>query len=274
MNHRVRRPLWPLVALASCLAIPSDPPPTTAADPKDVIPATGPLAEVIELGRQLVAETATHPLTRDFVGGALSCTSCHLDDGMHPTAGSFLDVATAYPAWAPREGRVITLEDRILNCFMRSCNGIRPPQGSQVAVAISAYITSLSAGRPIQMNADGPHGPRRIRPLSIDTAGARPEVGARLYAERCAGCHAADGAGTDDGPPVWGPRSFNTGAGLSHDANLAAWLKVAMPLDEANLSEQEALDIAAYVNRHPRPEFRIEEHLPPAEKLGEYNGKR
>jgi thiosulfate dehydrogenase len=243
---------------------------TTAAEPA----ATSPLDEMIDLGRRLVAETATHPLTREFVGGDLSCTSCHLDNGAHPSAASFLDVATAYPAWAPREGRVITLEDRILNCFMRSCNGIRPPQGSRAAVAISTYITSLSAGRPMRMNDASPHGPRRVPALAVDPQAARPDVGGRLYAERCAGCHAADGDGTDDGPPVWGPRSFNTGAGLSQNGNLAAWLKVAMPLDEADLTEQEALDVAAYVNSHPRPEFRIEEHLPPAAKLGEYNGAR
>lgn len=248
--------------------------PAAADPPVEASAVAGPLAETIELGRRLVAETPTHPLTRDLVGSALACTSCHLDNGTHPTAAPFLDVATAYPAWAPREGRVITLEDRILNCFMRSCNGTRPPQGSRVAVALTAYISSLSAGRPMRMNAEGPHGPRRVPALALDAAAARPEVGARLYAERCGGCHGDDGAGTDDGPPVWGPRSFNTGAGLSKNANLGAWLKVAMPLDDATLTEQEALDIAAWVNSHPRPEFRLEAHLPPPEKLGEYNGAR
>lgn len=97
---------------------------------------SGKLAEIVELGRVLVEQTAEHPLTRKYVGAALNCTFCHLDNGTHPTAASFLDVATAYPAWAGREGRVITLEDRVLNCFMRSCNGIRPPQGSQPVVAI------------------------------------------------------------------------------------------------------------------------------------------
>ena len=237
-------------------------------------PPVDKLAETVELGRLLVEQTATHPLTRDNVGAALNCTSCHLDNGTHPTAASFLDVATAYPAWAGREGRVITLEDRILNCFMRSCNGIRPPQGSQPAVAIAAYITSLSTGRPIKMNADSPHGPRRVPALAIDPATADVAAGQKLYAARCGDCHAADGNGTADGPPVWGPRSFNTGAGLSHFEHLAAWLKLAMPLDDANLTEREALDIAAYVNSHPRPEFIIDDHLPPDDKLGVYNGKR
>ncbi len=234
----------------------------------------GKLAETVELGRVLVEQTADHPLTRQYVGAALNCTSCHLDNGTHPTAASFLDVATAYPAWAGREGRVITLEDRVLNCFMRSCNGIRPPQGSQAVVAIVAYITSLSEGRPIKMNDASPHGPRRVPPLALDPASADAAAGEKLYALRCGDCHAADGNGTADGPPVWGPRSFNHGAGLSHVEHLAAWLKVAMPLDAADLTDREALDIAAYVNSHPRPDFVIEEHLPPPEEMGVYNGKR
>jgi len=43
-----------------------------------------------------------------------------------------------------------------------------------------------------------------------------------------------------------------------------------MPPDETNLSEQDALDIAAYVNSHGRPEFVLEEHLPEAKQRGVY----
>ncbi|WP_390172832.1 c-type cytochrome [Novipirellula maiorica] len=43
----------------------------------------------------------------------MNCTSCHLDAGTHHEAASFIGVAAAYPAWSPREGKVITLEQRI-----------------------------------------------------------------------------------------------------------------------------------------------------------------
>lgn len=233
---------------------------------------SGPLGEVIRLGRDLVAKTATHPLTAPFSGNDLNCTSCHLQNGTHETAASFLGVATAYPAWSPREQRVLTLEDRILNCFMRSCNGTRPPLGSPVSVAIAAYITWLSSDQAIQMNATGPHGPRAIPSLTLGESVADATRGASLYAEKCADCHKIDGQGTADGPPVWGPRSFNTGAGLSKVSGLAKWLKVAMPPDQADLSEQEALDIAAFVNSHDRPKFELSEHLPSADQMGQYNG--
>ena len=107
-------------------------------------PENGKLASVIQLGEAIVKGTTTHSLSKSYVGNALNCTSCHLDNGRHPRAGTFLGTAIAYPAWSSREERVITLEDRVLNCFMRSCNGTRPPLGSEVSVAVTAYITSLS----------------------------------------------------------------------------------------------------------------------------------
>lgn len=98
--------------------------------------------------------------------------------------------------------------------------------------------------------------------------------GGSLYADHCAACHGDDGLGTEDGPPVWGEKSYNDGAGLSRIDKLASWLKVAMPLDDPYLMEQEALDIAAFVNSQPRPKFVLKEHLPKPERLGEYNSER
>jgi thiosulfate dehydrogenase len=230
------------------------------------------LAAIIRLGEAIVKNTVSHPLSKNYVGNALNCTSCHLDNGRHPKAGTFLGTATAYPAWSPRENRVITLEDRVLNCFMRSCNGVRPPLGSEVSVAVTAYITSLSQGLPMQMNPRRPIGPGGLQQLSTKIDQADLVQGASLYVSRCAECHQEDGQGDNSNPPVWGERSYNDGAGLSSVENLAAWLKVAMPLDDSNLTDLEAFDIAAYIHSKERPHFDLRKHLPPKEKLGEYNG--
>ncbi|MEW4564981.1 c-type cytochrome [Bremerella sp. JC770] len=233
----------------------------------------GPLGEVVRLGETLVNQTKDHPLSKPFVGNQLNCTSCHLDGGTHPSAGSFLQTAAAYPAWSPRENRVITLEDRVLNCFMRSQNGTRPPNGSQVSVAITAYITWMSSGSPIEMNPRKPLGPRHVPELQFDWTKANATQGEEDYKTYCLDCHGQDGLGTADGPPVWGPQSFNDGAGLSRVPKMASWLKVGMPLGDPSLTEQEAADIAAYINSHQRPKFKLEQHLPPQEKLGEYNAE-
>ncbi|QDV11781.1 Cytochrome c [Rosistilla oblonga] len=241
-----------------------------ASGPRQLPP--GELGRVIKLGREIVLNTSEHPLSKPYVGNALNCTSCHLDGGEHPQAASFLGIATAYPAWSPREQRVVTLQDRSLNCFMRSQNGTRPPLGSEVSVAITAYITWLSTDQPIRQNPNKPLGPRHVP--ALDAPDQQPSVsrGAVLYADHCASCHADNGLGSDDGPPVWGDESYNDGAGLSRVPKLASWLKVAMPLDDPYLSTAEAFDIAAFVNSHRRPHFELSKHLPAADARGEYNG--
>jgi thiosulfate dehydrogenase len=233
----------------------------------------GPLGKTIRLGRDLVEMTTSHRLSKPYVGNALNCTSCHLKNGTDPQAASFIGVAAAYPAWSPREKSVITLEDRILNCFMRSCNGIRPPLGSEVSVSIAAYITWLSTDQPIRMNTERPAGPHAVPQLKVDVTQADLQRGEQLFSARCASCHAENGQGTKENPPVWGARSFNDGAGLANVAQLASWLKVAMPLDESDLTQQEALDLAAFINSHERPRFRLSEHLPPREQFGTFNSK-
>ena len=166
---------------------------------------------------------------------------------------------------------MITLEDRVLNCFMRSCNGVRPPLGSEVSVSITAYITWLSADQPIRLNSERPAGPRAVPQLKVDAAQADLQRGRKLYSARCAECHAENGQGKNEHPPVWGERSFNDGAGLANVVQLASWLKVAMPLDDPDLSDRDALDIAAFVNSHERPKFRLKDHLPERAALGEFN---
>jgi cytochrome c/protein-L-isoaspartate O-methyltransferase len=215
----------------------------------------GPLGETVRLGETLVKQTSHHPLTKPFVGNQLNCTSCHLDAGQHPKAASFIGVASAYPAYSPRKSAVITLEDRIGHCFARSQNGTHPTNGSTVSVAIAAYITWLSQQTPIAMNPDAPLGPNHIQPLNSANVQANVTNGQSLFSDRCAECHGEDGAGSDESPPVWGQHSFNDGAGLAKVPNLASWLKVAMPPEDTNLTDQEAFDVAAYVHLHSRPKF-------------------
>ena len=221
----------------------------------------GELCKIVALGRDIVNHTNTHPLSRQYVGNSLTCTSCHLDGGTNPKALSFLGAASVYPTYTPREKQVITLEDRNLNCFMRSMNGVRPPNGSEVSVAIAAYITWLSEGYPVKMSLKGPFGPNSQPSLKINPDTADAVRGKTLYASTCASCHGSDGAGVGKFPPLWGSKSYNDGAGLAQNLKLATYLKNAMPLGNPNLSDKDALDIAAYVNAQPRPKFVLEEHL-------------
>ncbi len=135
----------------------------------------GESGRVVALGKQIVVSTNGHPLSKPYVNNALTCKSCHLDAGTHPRAATFLDTVSAYPSWSPRERRGSTLEHRVLNCFVRSMNGVRPPNESRVSVAVTACITWLSSGRRIRKNPERPLGPRHVRPLDIDPQRADPE---------------------------------------------------------------------------------------------------
>jgi thiosulfate dehydrogenase len=56
-------------------------------------------------------------------------------------------------------------------------------------------------------------------------------------------------------PPLWGPDSFNNGAGLHRVLTAARFIKARMPLGEPTLSDDEAFDVAAFINSKPRPQM-------------------
>ena len=68
-----------------------------------------------------------------------------------------------------------------------------------------------------------------------------------------------DGQGMEVGgsykfPPLWGPHSYNFGAGMAKLKMASAFIKANMPLNNpGSLTEQQAWDVAAYVDGHKRP---------------------
>jgi len=85
--------------------------------------------------------------------------------------------------------------------------------------------------------------------------------GARVFAASCAKCHGAVGEGTAGAPPLWGPESYNVGAGMSRVRTAAEFISRNMPFDvPGTLSDSQAFNVAAYVNAHPRPDYRGKEN--------------
>ena len=86
------------------------------------------------------------------------------------------------------------------------------------------------------------------------------ERGQKVFDQNCALCHGADGLGQRAGdhqvfPPLWGPRSFNWGAGMHQLGNAAGFIKANMPLGKGGtLSDQDAWDVALFMNSHERPQ--------------------
>lgn len=274
--------LWLIAAFVSGTVIAAEPLPEIP-DPPTVYPE-GELGRMVRLGEEIIFNTNTHELTRDLVGNDLKCSNCHLQGGKGKSLGTFIGTATAFPAYSAREKTVQTLQDRINNCFMRSMNGKRPIIDTEASIAMTTYVSWLSSGLPIQMNAVKPVNPyyskiwwgkKWVVPMLKAVTHDNYLNGKKLYQEKCASCHQADGQGlaAANFPPVWGDRSYNTGAGLSKPEKLPTYLLYNMPLGNTNLTRQEAVDIAVYVDAQPRPSFDLQQQLQPAEKMGYYNSK-
>lgn len=240
----------------------------------------GELGKMVKLGEDIIKNTNTHPLTKEYVGNSLTCSNCHLNAGKDKTLGTFIGTAAAFPAYSKREKSVQTLQDRINNCFMRSMNGTRPIVGTKASIAMTTYVSWLSTGIEIKMNPKKPvnnyyskiwPGNKIMNPLVKKASHENYLKGKELFNTKCASCHGIDGQGVANFPPVWGSKSYNTGAGLSKLNKMATWLKHTMPLGNPNLTNQEAVDISIYVNAQKRDEFNLQEHLLPKEKMGYYN---
>jgi thiosulfate dehydrogenase len=218
------------------------------------IPA-GPLGDAIRYGQRIV--TDTQATVRHYVGNVLTCSNCHLDAGRTPQAAPFVGLTGLFPEYRARRGSVESLEDRINDCFLRSMNGKPLPSSSAEMTAMLAYIAWLSSGVPVGTEVQG----RGFRDIHAP-APADPVRGKALYAAKCASCHGASGEGMKSGPtafafpPLWGSQSFNVGAGMARVSVAAAFVQAKMPLGNASsLTDQEAIDIAAYFTAQPRPDF-------------------
>ena len=123
-----------------------------------------------------------------------------------------------------------------------------------------AYINFLSTGVPIGKAIEG----RGVPQLPPMDRAADPARGAVVYQQACASCHGADGSGKRraaapgyEFPPLWGPGSFNDGAGMHRLIASASFIHANMPFGASYadpiLSAEDSWDAAAYVNSQPRP---------------------
>lgn len=207
----------------------------------------GPLGVAIRRGRAIA--TATRDSLPAHVGNQLRCTSCHLDEARRPNAAPWTGILTRFPQYRSRAGRVITLEDRINGCFERSLHGTALPPGDPAMRDLMAYMAWLSTGTRVGDSIPG-SGFLKLPLRAADTA-----AGATVYAAECARCHGVEGEGAM-APPLWGPASYNVGAGMARLSIAASFIYANMPNDRAGgLTEQQAFDVAAYINAQPRPDF-------------------
>jgi thiosulfate dehydrogenase len=209
----------------------------------------GPLGDSIRNGLDLFMHTDTR--LPDNVRANMTCNSCHLEGGRKDYAAKLAGVAARFPKFMPRTGAVIPLQDRVNYCFTRSLAGNRLPTDSEEMVDMMAYLTWLSKGVPMGMTVPNVDLPTlELRPTDI----ARGE---KLYTEKtCITCHGPEGAGVPGAfPALWGEKSWSVAASMTRVERAASFIKLFMPQTaRGSLAEQDAFDLAAFINSHPRPD--------------------
>src|SRR5262245_35238476 len=225
------------------------------------------LADQIKWGFRIFTDTP-HEAAR-FTGGKVSCGNCHLNAGQRERALPVVGVAGMFPEYNARAARLISLNDRIVDCFLRSENATgrlgsakaspstngtereamgreameREPLGerhaelprptSKEGLAVAAYLAWLSKGHGVGENP--PWRGRNAIPAEhlVPIEKLDRLRGEAIYAERCTSCHGKDGQGVQIGDkkagPLWGEDSWNDGAGAARVYTLAGIIRYTMP---------------------------------------------
>ena len=236
--------------------------PDTALIPRDKF------GDEVRYGRQLLLNTAYYigpeGVAGHYLGNKMNCTNCHQDAGTKPYSFNLLASHDNYPQYRAREGKILTLAERVNNCIMHPHNGRPLPLDSREMVAILSYLKWINGMVPKGSNFEG----KQNLAVGLPAAAASPERGEKIFIENCASCHGSDGGGQLNAekttyvyPPLWGMQAYQPGSSMHRIIKMARWLKGNMPynkvvLGKPFLTDEQALDVAAFINNdaiHQRP---------------------
>jgi len=227
------------------------------------IPTYSDNGKLIWYGHELIANTAYYLGPKGIVAqitNGMNCQNCHLDGGTIPYGNNFGKVYSTYPQFRTRNNGVQSIYDRVNDCFERSLNGKAIDSTTREMQAIYAYIKWLGEDIPKGVAKGG----TSLMKLKYLDRAADPDAGKQVYLTKCQSCHGNNGQGqlNIEGtgytyPPLWGVHSYNDGAGLYRISSFAGFVKNNMPFGtdyhDPKLTDEEAWDVAAFVNSQPRP---------------------
>jgi thiosulfate dehydrogenase len=234
------------------------------------------LQKTLLYGQQLIQNTSIYLGPKGTVAqitNGMNCQNCHLNAGTQPWGNNYSAVNANYPKFRARSGTVETVYKRISDCFERSLNGKAPDSTSKEMVAMATYIKWL--GKDVEKDKK-PKG-SGIYNLAFLDRPIDPEKGKIIYDLKCKSCHQSDGQGVMNDeknaytyPPLWGKNSYNSGAGLYRMSRFAGYVKANMPLGATyknpQLTDEEAWDVAAFVNSQERPNKDLSKDWPDISK--------
>jgi thiosulfate dehydrogenase len=244
------------------------------------IPHT-PRGDLIRYGKRLIANTSHYLGTKGIVAAisnGMNCQNCHLEAGARLYGNNYSAVFSTYPKFRARSGTIENIFKRVNDCFERSLNGHALDSNNHEMMAICAYIDWLGQDVPKNSKPAG----AGLRDLPFPDRAADSGKGHLVYIQLCGRCHGTQGEGmllSDSTgyayPPLWGRHSYTTAAGLYRISRFAGYVKDNMPFgsshDAPQLTDEEAWDLAAFVNSQPRAEKKFKKDWPdPAAKPVDY----
>ncbi len=227
---------------------------------------------LVRYGRELIENTSYYlgpnGIVAQFTNG-MNCQNCHLNGGTVPWGNNYGAVVSTYPQFRARSGGLETIVKRVSDCMERSLNGQAVDSNSKEMKAIIAYMHWLGDDVPKKFKPKG----SGIMNISLLDRAADPEKGKIVFINKCQRCHGEDGQGMKrpdapgNYPPLWGEKSYNTAAGLYRVSRFAGYVKNNMPFGEVEysnpqLTDEEAWDVAAFVNSQPHPSKVFKEDWP------------
>lgn len=251
-------------------------------NPKNVLSELDNMDSQVKQGYLLIAETPNQmgPTAEDpnmrFSGNNLACVNCHLKGGTQAGSASWVGVVERFPQFGGRSNKSGTIEDRINGCMERSMNGKKLPLDSKPMKAIVAYMAWLGEDLPEERKKEF----TGYAKIKIPATAVDLDKGKALYLKEYALCHAENGQGVRMAiaakgyqyPPLWGEDSYNNGAGMHRVITSAEFIKGNMPFGQATwdnpkLTDEEAFNVAGYINSFDRPIKMGAENDYPAKKL-------
>lgn len=228
--------------------------------------------ELVRYGRELIRNTAYYLGPKGIVSAqtnGMNCQNCHLDAGTRPWGNNYSAVWSTYPKFRERSGANENVVKRINDCFERSLNGTALDSSSREMRAMLAYMEWLGTGIEKGTKPKG----SGLAELPFLERPADPVSGEAIYTAKCESCHQKNGEGVfaADGttyqyPPLWGEHSYNIGAGSYRLSRFAGYVKNNMPQgvtwESPQLTDEEAWDVAAYVNSQQRPALDLSKDWP------------
>lgn len=219
--------------------------------------------ELIRYGRQLITNTAYYIGPKGkvlHISNGMNCGNCHIAGGTKDFGNNFSAVASTYPQFRKRSGKVESITFRINGCMERSLNGKPLQDSGREMLAMIAYLKWLGQKVPQGVKPEN----AGIKELPELARAADTASGKQVYNNKCMVCHGKNGEGklsTDSivytYPPLWGPHSYNVSAGLYRLSDFAGYVRSNMPFGTTyknpQLTVAEAWDVAAFVNSQPRP---------------------